>query len=149
MFNPSRAEVRRFFCEVRRKALARELLTPLEAIAAQWILQHPEYHALLDAPERALAEDYSIERGQSNPFLHLALHLTLDEQAGIDQPPGIRALLAQLAARQGDAHAAAHEAMECLGQIIWEAQRGTLPADIAAINAAYLECLQRRLSGSS
>jgi hypothetical protein len=148
MFSPSRVEVRGFFCEVRRKEQARQLLTPLEAIAARWIAQHPEYHALLDEPERALAEDYSVERGQSNPFLHLALHLTLDEQVGIDQPSGIRAALAQLAARHGDEHAAAHEAMECLGQILWETQRGTLPTEIAAINVAYLECLRRRMGDS-
>jgi hypothetical protein len=36
--------------------------------------------------------------------------------------------------------------MECLGEIVWSAQRGTLPADTDAINAAYLDCLRRRAS---
>lgn len=144
LFNPSREDVRRFFCEARRKSCEQLPLTPLESIAARWIDAHPEYHALLDDPERATTEDYSPERGESNPFLHLAMHLALEEQTGIDQPPGIRTLLEQLAARRGDAHDAAHEAMECLGRVICEAQRGTLPADSAAITAAYLECLQRR-----
>lgn len=148
LFNPSREDVRRFFCEARRKARERLPLTPLETIAAHWIDAHPEYHALLDDPERALTADYSPERGESNPFLHLAMHLTLEEQVGIDQPAGIRALLVQLAARTGDAHAAAHEAMECLGRVIWEAQRGTLPANTAAINDAYLACLRRRLTAA-
>ncbi|MFX7879434.1 DUF1841 family protein, partial [Acinetobacter baumannii] len=67
-----------------------QVLTPLEAIARDWILQHPEYHDALRDVEEALAADYSIERGQSNPFLHLSMHLSITEQISIDQPPGIR-----------------------------------------------------------
>jgi Domain of unknown function (DUF1841) len=146
MFNPSRDDVRRFFCEARAKDLAGEVVTPLEAAALKWIDVHPEYHALLDDSQRALAEDFSVERGVTNPFLHLAMHLALDEQAAIDQPPGVREALAQLAARVGETHAAAHEAMECLGDVVWQSQRGTLPADIAEINASYVDCLRRRAS---
>lgn len=144
MFQPSRDDVRRFFCEVWDKERRGAVLTPLEAMAATWVRAHPEYHALLEAPERALAAEFSIESGQGNPFAHLGMHLALDEQASIDQPPGVRAALARLAERCGDAHTAAHEAMECLGRVVWEAQRGAMPADPAAINAAYLECLARR-----
>lgn len=144
MFNPSRDDVRRFFCDTWRKHRAGEVLMPIEAAALKWILVHPEYHALLADPERALAEEYTVERGTTNPFLHLSMHLALDEQLSIDQPPGIRAAFARLAARAGGEHEAAHEAMECLGRIVWEAQRAVLPADPAAINAAYLDCLQRR-----
>lgn len=144
IFSPSRADVRRFFCDAWRKHNAGELLTPLEVTALKWIVVHPEYHTLLDDPERAQAEDFSVERGTTNPFLHLSMHLALDEQVSIDQPPGIRAVLAQLATRTGSVHDAAHEAMECLGEIVWRAQRGSLAADTEAINAAYLECLKRR-----
>lgn len=144
MFNPSRDDVRRFFCAAWRKHAAGALLTPLEATALKWIAAHPEYHALLADEARALAEDYSIERGQGNPFLHLSMHLALAEQLSIDQPPGIVAAFRRLAARAGDEHGAAHEAMECLGEIVWSVQRGSAPPDTAAINAAYLECLQRR-----
>jgi elongation factor P--beta-lysine ligase len=146
MFNPSRDDVRRFFCEAWRKHRAGELLTPLEATALRWIDVHPEYHALLEDAERALAEDFTVVRGQTNPFLHLSMHLALDEQLSIDQPPGIRAAFARLAARTGADHPAAHEAMECLGDVVWQAQRSSLPADPAAINAAYLDCLARRAS---
>jgi hypothetical protein len=145
MFNPSREAVRRFFCEARRKERSGEIATPLEAIAVGWIRVHPEYHALLDDPEGAVAEDYSVERGQSNPFLHLSMHVALDEQVSIDQPPGVRALLAALTRRHDDPHEAAHQAMECLASVLWQTQRGTLPADPAQINAAYLECLRRRV----
>lgn len=144
MFNPSRDEVRRFFCAAWRKHTGGAVLTPLEATALKWIVVHPEYHALLADEAGALAEEFSVEQGRANPFLHLSMHLALQEQLSIDQPPGIVAAFRRLASRSGDEHGAAHEAMECLGEIVWGAQRGSLPADAAAINAAYLECLQRR-----
>jgi len=144
MFNPSRDDVRRFFCSAWAKHRTGQVLTPLEAAALRWIEQHPEYHALLDDPERALTEEFTVERGAANPFLHLAMHLALAEQLSIDQPVGVRAAFQRLAARAGSEHAAAHEAMECLGEVVWQTQRASLPADPAAINAAYLDCLARR-----
>jgi hypothetical protein len=146
MFSPSRDDVRRFFCEAWRKRRAGELVTPLEATALKWVDRHPEHHALLDDAASALAADFSVDRGESNPFLHLSMHLAIEEQLSIDQPPGIRALFTQLAARAGGEHDAMHETMECLGQVLWEAQRGVLPADAVAINDAYLACLRRRAS---
>lgn len=140
MFNPSQHEVRQFFCEVQRKERANLVLTPLEAIARDWIVQHPEYHDALADVERALAADYGIERGQSNPFLHLSMHLSIAEQVSIDQPPGIRAAFRQLAQRLGSEHEAHHQIMECLGEMIWTAQRSGLPPD----GAAYLDCVRRR-----
>ncbi|MCS6944063.1 MAG: DUF1841 family protein [Sutterellaceae bacterium] len=144
MFNPSRDDVRRFFCAIWRKRRAGEVLQPIEAAALEWIERHPEYQPLLEDEAAALAAEFPPEEGRENPFLHLAMHLALSEQAAIDQPPGIRALLQRLRERCGDEHAAAHEAMECLGRIVWEAQRALLPPDPAAINAAYLDCLARR-----
>ena len=145
IFNPSKQDVRRFFCEVWRKENAKSLLMPIEAMAVKWMRLHPEYHALIEDSDAAVDAEFSIERGESNPFLHLSMHLAIDEQLAIDQPTGIRSVFEMLAARAGDAHAAAHEAMECLGHVVWEAQRSTLPSDPDAINAAYLECLQRRV----
>lgn len=140
MFNPSQHDVRRFFCETFRKMRANEILTPLEAIARDWIVQHPEYEDALTHLDDALAADYSVERGQSNPFLHLAMHLTIDEQLSIDQPPGIRAAFQALAHKRGSSHDAQHEMMECLGEMIWQSQRSGLPPD----GAAYVECVRKR-----
>jgi len=80
MFDPSRDDVRRFFCEAWRKQREALPLTPLETIAAHWIVEHPEYHPDLDSLERALAAEYPVEGGRSNPFLHLAMHLSISEQ---------------------------------------------------------------------
>lgn len=140
MFTPSQHDVRRFFCETFRKQRANQVLTPLEAIARDWLLQHPEYADDLSDPEAALAADYSVEQGRSNPFLHLSMHLSIAEQISIDQPPGIRAAFSSLAQKLGSEHEAHHEIMECLGEMIWNSQRSGLPPD----GAAYLECIRRR-----
>jgi hypothetical protein len=145
MFAPSREDVRRFFCGAWQRHRAAQALSPLERIAVGWILEHPEYHLLLEDAAGALQHEFPIESGKENPFLHLSMHLALAEQESIDQPPGVRELLARLARQCGDRHAAAHEAMECLGETLWRTQRGTMPADIAVINQAYIDCLQRRL----
>ena len=140
MFTPSQHDVRRFFCETWRKANAGEVLTPMEAIARDWILQHGEYDDALSNVEEALAADYSVERGQTNPFLHLSMHISIAEQVSIDQPPGIRAAFLGLAQRLGSEHDAHHAMMECLGEMIWNSQRSGLPPD----GAAYIECVRRK-----
>lgn len=140
MFDPSQADVRRFFCEAWRKHRGAEVLTPLEAIAVDWIGEHPEYHDELASVERALEADYRVEQGRTNPFLHLSMHLAIAEQLSIDQPPGLRAAHDAIARRLGSAHDAAHQIMECLGETIWQSQRSGAPPD----GAAYLDCVRRR-----
>jgi hypothetical protein len=139
MFTPSQHDVRRFFCETDRKLRANEILTPMEALARDWIVQHPEYAEHLADLDAALAADYSVESGQTNPFLHLAMHLSIAEQVSIDQPPGIRAAFLALADKLQSAHEAHHRIMECLGEMIWNSQRSGLPPD----GAAYIECVKR------
>ena len=139
MFNPSQHDVRRFFCETFRKHRANEILTPLEAIARDWVVQHPEYQAALVDVEHALAADYGVEKAQSNPFLHLSMHLSIAEQISIDQPAGIRAAFLALAQRLGSEHDAHHRIMECLGEMLWNAQRSGQPPD----GVAYIECVKR------
>ena len=138
MFNPSREQARRFFCEAWRKHRARLILEGAEVVAADLIEQHPEYHALLENPEAAVEQEFTPENGQMNPFLHLSLHLAIADQLSIDQPPGIRAAYEALRKRL-DVHDAEHEIMECLGETIWRAQREGGPMDAEQ----YLESLRR------
>ena len=140
MFDPTRDQARAFFFETWRKYRAGEPVAGLEAIVLDVILAHPEYHAALEAPERFRERDYSPELGEPNPFLHLSMHLALEEQLSIDQPIGIASSFAALAARRGDRHQAMHDAMECLGEMVWRSQRDRAPPDAAA----YLECLKKR-----
>ena len=140
MFNPSQSDVRRFFCETYRKHCKEEILTPLEAIARDWIILHPEYAPVLGDLDSALTAVYSPEAKQSNPFLHLSMHLSIEEQVSIDQPVGIKAAYQALAQKLGSAHDAHHQIMDCLGHMIWTAQRNKQPPD----GAAYVECVKRR-----
>jgi len=137
MFDPTREQVRETFFGAWRKYRAGEPLAGIETIVLDVILAHPEYHALLSDPERYRDEDYA-ER--PNPFLHMSLHIALAEQLSIDQPPGIAAHFAKLLARTRDRHEALHEALECLAETVWRAQRDHVPPDAVA----YLECLERR-----
>lgn len=142
MFTPSQDDVRRFFCEVQQKIITNAILTPLEAIARDWLQQHPEYREILSDVDAALGADFSVERGDSNPFLHLSMHLSIAEQISIDQPPGIRAAYLALARRLDSEHAAHHQIMECLGQMLWTSQRNGMPPD----GAAYIDCIRRSAS---
>jgi hypothetical protein len=144
MFNPSKDDVRRFFCDTWRKHQNGSVLSPLEAVALDWMLKHPEYHAEFDDLDAALAREYAVDDGRTNPFLHMSMHLAIAEQLSIDQPPGIRAVFRQLVAQRGDEHAAMHDVMECLGEAVWSAQRAgqVMPAD--EMSARYLDCLKRR-----
>ena len=140
MFQPSQNDVRRFFCAAYRRRQAGEPLVPMDAMAAGWIDEHPEYHADLADEAAALAAVYAVEDGRTNPFLHLSMHLSIAEQCSIDQPQGIRQAVQLLAARSGSLHEAHHEVMECLGEMIWASQRSGLPPD----GLAYLEAVRRR-----
>ena len=140
MFNPSREQVRQFFFDAWTKHRNGTPLAGLEVTAVDALLAHPEYRDVLDAPDSHRDRDYTPEQGETNPFLHLSMHLTIEEQVSIDQPRGIRAEFERIAAKLGDRHAATHVAMECLGEMVWRSQRDGAPPDALA----YLECLRKR-----
>jgi hypothetical protein len=137
MFNPSREQVRETFFAAWRRYRAGEPLTGIEPLALDMILLHPEYHEFLSSPERYRDKDYTDE---SNPFLHMSLHVALEEQLSIDQPPGIARLFNELLLGRKERHDALHEAIECLAETVWRAQRDGTPPDARA----YLECLARK-----
>ena len=140
MFNPSRDQVRQFFFDAWAKFRAGQPLTDLEAMAAEHIGRHPEYHAVLEQPDRYRDRDWPPELAETNPFLHLSMHLSIGEQLSIDQPTGVKARYLALAERLGDAHAAQHAVMDCLAEMVWRAQRDNLPPD----GAAYLLCIEKK-----
>lgn len=139
LFQPSQADVRRFFCAVYAKVLANQPLEAIETIASLWIDEHPEYHAELADVDAALLKMADRNASETSAFLHLSMHLSISEQCSIDQPRGIRQAVELLTARRDSLHDAHHEAMDCLGQMIWESQRAGRPPD----GAAYIDCVQR------
>ena len=140
MFEPSQADVRRFFCTVYAKWRDGQPMDALETLASQWVAEHPEYHADFSDVAAALARMYEVKDGQVNPFLHLSMHLSVSEQCSIDQPRGIRQAVELLTARRDSLHTAHHETMDALGQMIWESQRSGRPPD----GQAYIDAVQRR-----
>ncbi len=140
MFSPTQADVRRFFCAVHAKSTQDQPMEAIEALAAQWIAEHPEHHGELSDVDAALARMGSTPSDTDNPFLHLSMHLSISEQCSIDQPPGIRQAVELLTARRGDLHEAHHEVMECLGRMLWESQRSGRPPD----GQAYIEHVRQR-----
>lgn len=132
--------MRAVFFSAWRKHRDRAPLEGIETLVVEIALRHPEYHALLEQPEQHQDRTGAPEPGQSNPFLHMGLHIALHEQLAIDQPPGVRDLYRRIRLHSADDHAAEHRAMDCLAEVLWQAQRDT--REPAA--AAYLECLQRR-----
>ena len=140
MFSPSQADVRRFFCSVYAKALAGTALEAIETIASQWMNEHPEYAQDFANVDAALARMGEVQEGRTNPFLHLSMHLSISEQCSIDQPRGIRLAVELLTHKRNSLHRAHHEAMECLGKMLWESQQAGRPPE----GDAYIACVQRQ-----
>jgi hypothetical protein len=139
IFGQDRNQIRQMYIDAWRKQQAGELLQPLEAMIAEVVAMHPEYHALLDSGEAALDKDFMAELGQSNPFMHMGMHIAIREQLSTDRPPGIVAAHKQLLLRLRDSHEAEHHIMECLGRALWESQQNNTPPD----EATYLQCVQK------
>lgn len=133
-----RDDYRRVFVEAWRKHTTGGPLEPLERAIVEVIDAHPEYRDVLADPE-GLARDYPVEEGETNPFLHMGMHITIVEQVTSDRPPGIRDLYDSLRRRFPDSHALEHAMMQCLAESLWEAQaRGGAPDQVR-----YLACVRR------
>jgi len=135
--------MRQFFINVWRKSTiaGQPVLEPLEKLVAAVIEQHPEYHNLLANPDAALGQDFPPESGHSNPFLHMGMHIAIQEQLGSRRPEGINSVWSELARRHNSAHEAEHRMMECLAEILWQAQKAQQEPD----QMAYLRHLQSLL----
>jgi hypothetical protein len=140
IFNPSRQDARQFYFSTWRKHQDKLPLAGAEFVALDIMQAHPEYHALLNQAERYADQDYPPELGETNPFLHLSMHLAIQEQLAIDQPAGVRGFYQQLVARHQDEMQAQHEMMDCLAEMIWQAQRHQTTFD----PTIYFACLTKK-----
>lgn len=133
-----RDRVRQVYLDVWQKLQQGRVLEPMEALIAEVIEIHPEYHELLGSDVEIRQRDFTPDGGQTNPFLHMGMHIALREQAGADRPSGIEPVYRKLVQDRGQ-HEAEHAMMECLGQVLWSAQRDHREPD----QTAYLECLKK------
>ena len=139
MFVQDRDSTRQFFLEVWKKQKAGAPMEPLEQIVAGIVMQHPEYHSLLKDEDRALEEDYTPERGEPNPFLHMSMHIVMHEQLTTDRPAGVADVYRSLVPKFASAHELEHRMMDCLAEVLWEAERNRIVPD----EATYLECVKK------
>lgn len=139
MFGQNRTELRQMFFTVWKKHQNKQLMEPLEAIVAKIIELHPEYHALLENETAELDKDYTPEMGQTNPFLHMAMHISIQEQLSTKRPAGIEQLHQSILKKIKDPHETEHLMMECLGKMLWEAQSQNHMPD----ENDYLSCLKK------
>jgi len=140
-YGDQRNETRQFFFTVWKKVQTKQPLLPMETQIADVLNMHPEYAKVVSDPDKTIDADYSIEKGESNPFLHMGMHLALYEQIGTNRPAGIQEVYKQYCIRHGDSHPAEHAMMETLGEVLWEAQRfGKAPDE-----QHYLRLLKERL----
>ena len=138
MFDLDRDQSRQMFFKVWEKHKSQQILEPLESQIVGVIQLHPEYHDFLDNPEANRDKDFFPEMGDTNPFLHMGLHIAIREQLSINQPTGIKDQYQLLLNKHQDPHTVEHMMIDCLAQAIWEAQRQNTMPD----NQAYLDCLK-------
>jgi hypothetical protein len=132
---------REVFIRAWQKYRAGAALDGIEKLIVSVAIAHPEYHVLLDDPEAA-QRSFPAEAGESNPFLHMGMHIAIEESIATDRPAGITVLYPLIVKAARDPHDAQHHMLECLGAALWEAGRHGTPPD----EEKYLECL-RRLAG--
>ncbi|STX27571.1 Domain of uncharacterised function (DUF1841) [Legionella beliardensis] len=136
-FGDNVQDTRALFFSSWRKYRLKEALSPLEQQLVEVITAHPEYHALLEQEDFYLKQEYFPELGQTNPFLHLGLHLAIREQVATNRPFGIKKCFQDLLNRYGDPLTVEHKMMDCLAECLWHAQRNQILPD----EAAYLTAL--------
>ena len=135
MFGTDRNQLRLMYKNAWEKHLQKQVLTPLESQIAEVIQQHPEYHDFV----KQLHKDFLPEAGETNPFLHMGLHLGLREQITTDRPTGIAKIYRKLLKSTGSQHDTEHAMIDCLGEAMWSSQVNNQAPD----EAGYLRCLKK------
>lgn len=130
-------ETRQLFFSSWSKYQQKIALLPLEHEIVQVLLAHPEYHSFLNNPGKYHEHTYYPEFGETNPFLHMGLHLAVREQVATDRPTGISSVYQQLLLKYSDALEVEHLIMEQLAECLWNSQRDNLPPD----DQVYLRAL--------
>jgi hypothetical protein len=138
MFGNNRNELRQVYLSCWQLKKNNLPMDPMQEVVANIVELHPEYHQLLEDQE-VVDRDFSAEMGETNPFLHMSMHIALHEQISTNRPEGINDCYQKLCLLYGGAHDAEHQMMECLGESLWNAQRNQAAPD----EAEYLDCLKK------
>ncbi|MFQ5581931.1 MAG: DUF1841 family protein [Mariprofundaceae bacterium] len=132
---PSRKQLRahrQIFWDAWQKTQAGLPLNALEVRIVRVIELHPEYHHFFDNMETFLERDFQVDDGM-NPYLHLSLHLALEEQIATHHPPEVgKALEFMMTQKQMGRHDALHLLLEILAETVYLAQRAAKEPDVTA-----------------
>ena len=136
MFSQDRSKQREFLAKSWQKHINAQILEPLELQLALIVQKHPEYQALIND----INLEYFPEQGKTNPFLHINLHLALQDQLALDQPIGINDIYKKLIVIHSDTHEVEHMMMECIAEMIFNSQKNntTLDQDNYLVNLKNL-----------
>jgi hypothetical protein len=138
VFSQDRSKQREFLAKSWKKHINAEILEPLELQLALIVQKHPEYHELINN----INLEYFPEQGKTNPFLHINLHLALQDQLSLNQPTGINDIYKKLIIIHSDAHEAEHIMMEFIAEMIYYSQKSNSPFDLEK----YLKNLQKKVN---
>jgi len=141
MFGNDRNELRQMFYTAWNNFNQKAILQPLEQVIVNVIQLHPEYHSLLE-DHSTIDQDFTPEMGDTNPFLHMSMHISIQEQLSTGRPASILDVYKSLLTTHQDAHHVEHMLMECLGLMIWQAQRDQKAPD----EAQYVECIKKLMT---
>ncbi len=140
LYGKDRGGMRQVFFNTWQKYKQSLALQGVESMMIDVILLHPEYHSILENQDKYLDFDFPPEQGKGNPFLHMSLHVTIEEQLSIDNPTGIRQNF-QTLMQNRDKHDALHVLLECLAEAIWKAQRN----ESADLEKDYVACIAEQV----
>jgi len=126
VFTSDRSKQRQYLKQAWEKYTRQDQLEPLELQLAKIVEKHPEYHDLI----KNLDSEYFPEQGNTNPFLHINLHLTLQDQLTMDQPKGIKGIHNRLLVKIKDEHEVEHMMMEHIAEMIFNAQKNNTAFDL-------------------
>lgn len=141
IYTQDREQLRRFWCNAWLKAKTGKALEPLEQVIVQIVAEHPEYHAILENLEKNNNRDWLPSNSETNPFLHLSMHLALRESLSVNRPVGINEIYYALMKINQNHHHNEHRMIECLAEMLWQAQRhNALPNE-----NNFLTCLKKLL----
>ena len=127
LFSNDRNEVREMYYQVWEKHNAKQALTPMEHIICAVIQEHPEYHKFLKNKSKHKQKDFSPEAGQTNPFLHMGLHIAIREQLATNRPFGIKGVYTELMEKHHSNSTVEHLMMEHLMDCLMNAQKTQPP----------------------
>ena len=110
-----------------------------DAQQVQAMCDHPEYYEIWDHANEFGQEPMTVDG--VNPLMHVTMHVVVENQAALGQPPEVRAVLAYRASQHLPRHDAVHAIANELARGLWHALHDRAPFDNDAYRARLAKLL--------